>query len=600
MPIFSDTQSHSRHAGRLQNLASLFSLLFGLALICNTHPLGDGQWFWYAKFFHRGTRLYANLHLTLQPLFILQTDWNMLLFGDGWLASKIPAVVQLIALIAGLRWLASYIPLPDWQNALLLLNAFCISTLFVAFRFDDYHVLTDCLEIVSILVLIRLYFHHPPQSVINGSASLLGLTSGLAISNRLNDGGMLLLTVLFVLWVILPRGTLIASSFFIFTALFTVVGIAWATGDTFADYASNSILHAAGSKGGTGPVLLAPILFPLKTLRQLLISPRFVLALGTTGAVIASLILLQKIRQKRKSDVSKPKLILLFLPLIPLSLVVYKFTSELGNGVAGAWMLIGLFLGTWIVLRIIAVKFMRAAPRWSPLEALFLIPLGQLLSSTMSSGGFFLTLLAPVGLFLLLLPLTSPIPIQKPWQKISVLVSAAAMLISSVAFKSFTPFSWHTYIEPPLFTNRQWYRHPLYGPMYIETASLNFVRPVCEAISGQNEKTELLSLPFPYANYFCGVAPWHGYVQTFFDIASKNTMEHLMTELEEKPPTWILYQRQMETLWLHELFYNKGKPLVHRALDSQIMKKLASGQWRKDREWNSGTGADWILIRTRS
>ena len=56
-----------------QNLMFLFCVLFGLAMIANVQPAGDGVWFWYSWFFLGGKHLYADMHLALQPLFVLET-----------------------------------------------------------------------------------------------------------------------------------------------------------------------------------------------------------------------------------------------------------------------------------------------------------------------------------------------------------------------------------------------------------------------------------------------------------------------------------------------------------------------------------------------
>ena len=95
-------------------------------------------------------------------------------------------------------------------------------------------------------------------------------------------------------------------------------------------------------------------------------------------------------------------------------------------------------------------------------------------------------------------------------------------------------------------------------------------------------KPELLSLPYPYPNYFCDIAPWHDYVQTFFDTATRPQIEHLMQELETHPPEWIVYQRQLNIMRGAERLYNHGHPLAQRELDTMLMRKLSSGQWSLD------------------
>ncbi len=139
--------------------------------------------------------------------------------------------------------------------------------------------------------------------------------------------------------------------------------------------------------------------------------------------------------------------------------------------------------------------------------------------------------------------------------------------------------------------------------MVIDSPTLNFIQPICTAVKSGGGESELLSLPYSYPNYFCGIAPWHGYVQTFFDTSSSATIYGLMDELETSPPKWIVYQRQLDTLRIHELAYNHGQPLEQRVLDELIERKLAEVSWRamytsdfgNSRWWDN----QWILIRTR-
>ena len=46
--------------------------------------------------------------------------------------------------------------------------------------------------------------------------------------------------------------------------------------------------------------------------------------------------------------------------------------------------------------------------------------------------------------------------------------------------------------------------------MIIRTDMLNFIQPVCDQLGPPATDRELLSLPYPYANYFCNIPPWHG------------------------------------------------------------------------------------------
>jgi hypothetical protein len=203
---------------------------------------------------------------------------------------------------------------------------------------------------------------------------------------------------------------------------------------------------------------------------------------------------------------------------------------------------------------------------------------------------------------LVLLPVVFPTAFARMPLRGLTIAMAAVLTIHFAVFKWNTPYLWHTYRAEPPFVDRQWYRHPDYGPMIIDVHVLQMIEPICADIH-QSRSTELLSLPYPYPNYFCSIEPWHGYVQTFFDTASSATIFQLMDELQRAPPKWIVYQRQPEVLLLHEQVYNRGQPLAHRFLDEMIEKKLASENWHAEYASTFGSypsqSNKWILIRTR-
>jgi hypothetical protein len=193
------------------------------------------------------------------------------------------------------------------------------------------------------------------------------------------------------------------------------------------------------------------------------------------------------------------------------------------------------------------------------------------------------------------------------WPRDIVVGLAVLTAICAANSRGAEPYHWHTYKEKPMFTDRTWYRHPDYGPMYIGNGLMRMIEQICPKIRNSGPDNELLSLPFPGGNYFCYTPPWHGYVQTFFDITSKDTIQHMMDELRQSPPKWILYQRQLMTLRLHEEVYNANKPLPQRNLDHFIEQKIGDGVWqvaytsgrRLIGQWGGWWDSEWLLIETR-
>jgi hypothetical protein len=111
-------------------------------------------------------------------------------------------------------------------------------------------------------------------------------------------------------------------------------------------------------------------------------------------------------------------------------------------------------------------------------------------------------------------------------------------------------------------------------------------------------KTDLLSIPFSYANYYCGIPPWQAFVQTFFDLSGREVIDDMMAKLQHSPPRWILYQRQMDNLAMHEKVFNNGRRLPQRDLDEFIIARVLSGNWKLVMRGQDRAGSDWLLLKT--
>ena len=588
-----------------RNTAGVACFLFGLALLVNTHPLGDGLWFWYADALRHGIRLYRDLHLALQPLFVLQTKWTQQLFGVGWLIGKLPASLELAMFCLGLRLMSGFVPWPDWEGGALLAVAFCLSALFSAYRVDDYHVIADSLQVFSIVLLLRL-----DRAGADGrparTAAMIGLLIGLSLVTRLNDGGLLLITVASAFGFVARSHRVLSVCVLLAAATAAVLLVVFATGDTVHDWATNSIFHAAASKGGPFAVLRAPLKFPFVTVKLLLHTPAYRKIFASILVVIACVLWLRyKARDYRTGRVRIVQIIgpVLLLAAFAPTAVRQMQTQSLATGLAGIGMLLAILVCCWILARLTARVMGHAPASWREREVLLLIPMGQMLSTAMSSGGRFESMTGPFGIFLLLFPICSPYRMRKAWQQSALMVPVVASILSIVVFKYQTPYSWHTYIEAPMFQDRVAYRHPLYGPMVVEQDNLRFMEALCRTIHSDNSEPDVLSLPFPYPNYFCGVAPWHGYVQSFFDTTNLATIDRMMDELRTAPPKWIVYQRQLGVLRMHEDLFNHGQPLPQRFLDTFVEGRMHSGAWTLVSEQDiantgKGFGAEWLLIRT--
>jgi hypothetical protein len=591
---------------RYQNLAFAACLLFGLMMIANVQIAGDGGWYWYAVFFRAGKRLYADMHLALQPLFVLETALSQAVFGISWLASKIPAILHLTSYCVAMLLLIRSARISDFQKAVVLGCAFFVSISFEAFRFDDYHVLADCFVLYSLLLLLLL----PRATGIRHLAYIatLGILTGLTLTTRINDGAALALAICICIIALVPTGKLISIPLFAVSAAFTLFVVIHLTGDSLHDYATYSIFKAAGSKGGSSHVIAYPLQLPLNTLIWLTDhqNRRYLLLLAYIIAVALSWVFLLSPLARRFSLNQLLKAALgACVILLPLPWM-YRFFLDMSlvMTLSAVAVLASYVLGIIIIFRLIrSILFRTSGDNWNRTEILLLVPLSQLASGSMSSAGTHLGLYDSIGILILLLPIVYPAPTKFKTVRPLLFAIATMLMCASAIYRFRSPFAWHSYTSPRMFADRHLYHHPVYGPMIIDTQLLSFIHPVCKEVDTSDARAEFLSLPLPYANYFCDSPPWHGYIQTFFDTSSKETILGLIDELKLAPPKLVLYQRQLDNLARHERAFNHGQPLAHRALDDLIMQKIADKQWQivysSSFEDRPGSANQWILVRTR-
>lgn len=596
-----------------QTLTWAFCILFGVAMIANVQVAADGTWYWYAVLLHGGKRLYADMHLALQPLMVLETDSCLTLLGKSWLAMKVPAVLHVVLYSFILWCIARYSDLRDREKAILLGCGFFLGISFVGYRFDDYHVIGDSLKAGSLLVLLMLSRKDRRQSFghVAGLAAILGVLSGLTLMTRLPDGAALILGVAISILFLAPLQRLLSLLLYLLAATLTVLFILHLTGDTLHTYAMSTIFQAAGSKGGAGHVLVYPLELPRDLYHWLKYPWAEALTSYTFGAAAIWTFLLRpsagtgtggEFTVRSRLVKVAVGVVLLLLPLHPIYRLFMQDDIIAALAVIGDIVLFGVAL--LVILRFLLSIFMPERVKdWDPREILLLIPLGQMLASAMGSAGEHKGIYAPLGMMILLLPIASPIRIKRETAKSMLLAVLLLTAFSAAIYKIRTPYSWHSYLSPPMFVDRHWYRHPVYGPMIIDSQLLQFIEPVCREIAADGSQEELLSLPYGYANYFCDIPPWQDYVTTFYDTSTRETIFGLMNKLRQSPPKWILYQRQLDNMAVHEKIFQHGQPLPHRFLDQLIEEKLASGEWQAvyTSDYGNTPKMDnhWTLIRTR-
>ncbi len=168
------------------------------------------------------------------------------------------------------------------------------------------------------------------------------------------------------------------------------------------------------------------------------------------------------------------------------------------------------------------------------------------------------------------------------------------------ASKFEVPYVWNNQLESPMFVNREWYRHPVYGPIYIDRDQLRFSESICGEI-GQGEATELLSLPFSYRVLFlqCSALAWIRADVLLTYPRGRQSLK-LIGELQTAaPPQWIVYQRQLQSLKVHEQIFNHGQPLALARSGCIDHAKGSVGEWQLVDMKKSQYGDGWYVVRTR-
>ncbi len=593
--------SEQKRPWPFQAIAILCCLSLGLAMIVNNQMGGEAMWFWYATTFHHGVKLYSDLHTALQPLFFLLTDGWMQMFGRRLAVTQIPSLLEIVVMSCGLLLVLRESEWPDWQKGIVLLGTFAFTVCGHSYRLDDYHVLAENLILYALLTQLVIARTEKIRRLLVLVAAL-GVLCGLAITTRLTDGAALLVSCMLCLPILARVRRLESVALLVAVAAVTMVGVVSLTGDSFSAYVSSSIFRAAGSKGGTGTIFAAPFLVLRNTLP-------FLWQQGKR-AVLAALLLLALGAGMARAPWASRRVI--FAAQIALVALMFVTGFPLGTGP----LLYGLLISV-VVLAMIPLLYVTVAVVWTRVgleisrghhpdlrAVLVLLPLAEWASYSAGAAAEPLTnYYAPMALLLLLLPVLQPFRRFARWADPSVLTLMAALAVSTFTSKALVPYSWQHYKLGPMFRDRVWFDHPVYGRMYIDPDLLKLSTTICSDIGARpGVHPDLLSLPYPFPNYFCDTPPWHNYVQTFFDTSTRATIEQLMQELTTAPPQWIVYQRQMDIMKGSEKLYNHGNPWPHRQLDALIAAKIADGEWTlvdQSAYLGNEQGSGWFIIRTK-
>jgi len=573
-------------------LTSLLCFLFGCLLLFTVVAAGDGTWFFYAQSFLKGQRLYSDLHLVQQPVFILVNALGISIFGNSFYGQKIIFLIVLGFYVTFIYLLVARSKQSQLFKAILFLCVFFISIHFEAYRFDDYHVFTNTLVLMNLYFLIN-YIENDKDNSKNIYIYLSGVVLALCILTRVTDGFMLIIST-YLLYICRWKPSLRRDIFINFSSMTLVLGTIFIMiNENVSTWLSSTIIDAAGSKGGSG-LLSAPIHLIKNSFEYLYYPPKWKEYLVIFTNVFVSLVF-SKVLLKESVIV---KLIgLVFILIINAVLFLVSFSKGLDIIVLlTALSVVVLF--SFCTLRIIQYttykKFSSGTYNIFYIELILIVPALLFISGSLSSGGYHFGLYFPFALLILCFFNIVNLKAHATFST-SVFLFFVAML--GLAYKTLNPYSWHSYRAPALISeNRMFVESRVLGPLFVGSELYKFIAPVCKLTEARD--ASLLSIPFPFANYFCGIDVWHGYVQTFFDTTPRSKVNLLISELAKRPPNFIFYQQQLDNLRDHEVIFNHGNSLPQRELDSFILNKVKRNQWKVVYSSDFGSGNLWMLIDT--
>lgn len=572
-------------------LPTLICFLFGVAVVLNVTSPGDSVWFWLTKEYLSGKALYSDIGYVQQPLYIELNAIFQSTFGESWLGIRAIAIFN-AAFFAGSIWFTlKQLKLQGEIVWIAYLFTFFVGIHFEAFRFDDYHVVTWSLALLTMGLSIQ-YIEKGFSSTSWKYSLALGAISGIAITLRITEGGVILLSSIAIVCFGLRlrvKNILLNASLLLLICTVVCLLVIILTGDSIHSWYSQSIVGAASIKGG-GTLFSYPLLLLLNTSTYMASS-----AMGYIKPLFFALLLggiyfyaTKNIDLRFTKSVCIATILFISLKLTQIDLLLL---------LVGAGIYIAYWLGIKLTYQFFTFHALLKPDHINKKLFVICIPLGLIIANSMSSAGFHFGMFFPfVTLVIGVIYIYQDKLMSSRLSYSIITVSLLLMAAEAGNYRYHNPYSWHSYVSAPLFKNRIIYDHPQRGLMYIDKDLFNFITPICQKI-GPNSNG-LLSIPFPFANYFCNYKPWHGYVQTFFDTSSPSTINKMMIELDRSPPTYVLYQRQLENLERHEKAFNGGNALPHRLLDTFISNKIDNKTWKVEAQEKYGQGNIWILMNT--
>ena len=576
-------------------IASLFCFAIAAVTLVLIVGPADGTWQLYAQEMLKGKRLYSDLDFNLQPLFPLLTLISIKLSPGGLLSGRWLFFLIMAAYVAVVSRLCRMAKVGPLTSFALMIGVFFTSIHFLAFRFDDYHGLSGLLCYTSLLVSMAL--QRGDLSITRFGLLQAAICTATALT-RPNDGVAIALAAALVL--VLRKGVrrdvVVAGLWSVLLSASLILLTLLVLRETPQIWFQKSVIEASSAKGGGGSFLGYPMLMyrtALTNVALYLLLPFWLSILGVIGAVWMSRRLTAQ--GSPYAAVATAAAWVMFAGLI---LSTNRFL--LIEHVAPIVIIGSLAACFWAIAAVIWRMAKRgAAPRQDIDQALFAYPTMLFVFGSLSSGGNYFSLYQPMAMALVLFVIFAtqtarPLSQSRLVQGV-LLIFFTVIAIEGVEDRVKSPYLWLDYRVPPM-TGEYLLRNDRNGLHVIPKELAGMIDPVCARLTPGKS---LLSVPWSFANAYCHVEPWHGYVQTFFDTTTAPRIEALRRDLERAPPDFIFYQQQSIVMRNHEIMYHKGAPVAQRGLEEQIMRNVAAGKWRIVFTSHTYDPSVWYLIQTR-
>jgi hypothetical protein len=584
---------------RFDIFTSIFCFLFSVTILFSILSPGDGGWILFGKELQNHSLLYENLNFHQQPLFPFLGKLVSTYSNDKFFLEKSFFLFIPITYIYAIYKISQKAFKSRLIQSFFILSVFFASIQFEAFRFDDYHGFSGALKFLSLYISIIFL---RSEIKFNAFINFQSIIASLVFFSQITEGVFLFCVIygigfykecrIRLLIYSLFKTFIIFFSFFIFFVFFL-------SDTSIQNWFSNTITEAGSIKGGDG-LYFYPFKMIVNSVKAITI-PFF------SGHYFLKLFLLLFY------------LLGIFILLNYKKLIRFKYISEFfiffifsfgffiqeiyNLKIISVLLPYSFIFSLFIFIAYLAYLFSRNFQRDITLNktlCLILYPLCFFISGSLSSGGSFNDHYFSMALFLAVFPFI----INSSFIKKGIpngYLNLISLVFLVVAIQGYTarynnPYSWHSYHVPKLFFKYKFVYSSLHGHFITNDEVEALIDPVCKLTDGPST---LLSIPFSFANYYCGKKIWEGNIQTFFDTSSEIQVKKIIEKLKIDPPNFIFYQRQLANLKLHEEIYRNGKALPHRKLDEFIMNEIEGKKWLVIYTSKLYPPSEWILIATK-